>query len=126
MRLLVPFVRVLCIALLLPTMVLAATQTDHAPTSHDCCDDAALTSAHHAEAAAQADNADAGPGKGGQRSGEAFHISCGLHACNWIDATNILVPRPVGLIGTRYAAAGSVMPPFMRAESLDRPPAVSS
>lgn len=123
MRLLVQILRALCIALLLPAAVMAATQTDHVPTRHDCCE--RTTSASH-----YGDNtpetADPARGDHDDRSHEPLHASCGFHACNWIEGGELVAGRPHGLIQTLYAPSAGMCPPAAPVESPHRPPAVFS
>ncbi|MDR9395791.1 MAG: hypothetical protein RI571_16015, partial [Roseovarius sp.] len=74
MRILVQFLRALCIALLLPATVMAAAQTDHVPTSHDCCEGVAQTS-HNG--ATPPETADPARGDHGDQSHDPLHVSCG-------------------------------------------------
>lgn len=120
MTLLIQILRVLCITLLLPATVLAAAQTDHAPTRHDYCEDAAPDS-HHGDATQET----SGPawGDDGDRAQESLHVSCGIHACNWIEEAELIAGCPNGLSWVQYAASSGVSLPAAHVESLHRPPA---
>lgn len=124
MRRLVPFLRALCIALLLPATVIAAAQTDHVPSRHDCCADAAPAS-HHAGTAVHQSEIPASEDYGDQSHGPQ-HFSCGLHACSWIEVPALVAGLPQGLSWALYSPAGIATPPSARAESLHRPPAALS
>ncbi len=120
MRFLVQLLRVLCVALLLPATVMAAAQTDHVPTRHDYCEGAAPAS-HHADATPE--TAEPARGDHGDRAHEPLHVSCGIHACNWIEGAELIAGRPNGLTWALYAPSAGRSGPAAPRESLYRPPA---
>jgi hypothetical protein len=120
MTLLIQILRVLCITLLLPATVLAAAQTGHAPTRHDYCEDAA-PDPHHGDATQET----SGPawGDDGDRAQEPLHVSCGIHACNWIEEAELIAGCPNGLTWALYEPLAGRSRPAAPRESLYRPPA---
>ncbi|KAA9008849.1 hypothetical protein [Histidinibacterium aquaticum] len=120
MRSLVHLFRVLCIALLLPATMVAAAQTDHVPAKPDCCGNI-TPEAHHADASPQTAQP-AGNGHGGP-SHETLHLACGIHACNWLEASVPVAARPNDLVSAVLAPSVPPSPLAARAEPFHRPPA---
>lgn len=118
MKPLVCALRVLCLALLLPQLVLAPAFADVAFATHECCPESAEEAAHplhHGDSSSETAPPSA--------PSHAHHaLDCGLHSCSWVAGSGDALIGPLTLGRLRYSHGSAAPPPLARAESLHRPP----
>lgn len=119
MRSLLHLLRLLCVALLLPSMTIAAAETGHPPEAAACCAGATGETAagHHGPD---------GPSRPGEHGAAGDHLDCGMHPCSWLGAPGVAALPGLALRRGGYRPERAALAPPVRAERLHRPPVVLS